>query len=43
VFAKAEGGCAKPKTKEDIEQEYEEMAEDAIETCPVGAISCDRE
>jgi ferredoxin len=41
VFVKDEGGYARPRIKGDIDNQFEDMAEDAIETCPVGAISCD--
>jgi ferredoxin len=41
VFAKDEGGYAKPRITDDIDNKFEDMAEDAVETCPVGAISCD--
>ncbi|NRD79177.1 ferredoxin [Bacillus sp. BRMEA1] len=43
VFEKDDGGYAKPRITDDIDRTYEDMAVDAIETCPVGAISCNCE
>ena len=38
VFKRDQKGIARPQTFQPIKAEYEDMAIDAIETCPVGAI-----